>query len=46
LNLKKEDNTKWDPENLERRLHEYKECNDILLFKKANTDPKLGHPKA
>jgi len=37
---------KWDPENLERRLQEYKMCNDILLFKKANEDPMLGHPKA
>jgi len=34
--LKKEDNTKWDSENLERRLHIYKELNDISLFTKAN----------
>lgn len=45
-NLKKEDNKKWDPENLERRLQAYKEANDVSLFAKANNDPMLGHPKA
>ena len=34
--LKKEDNTKWDSEHLERRLKSYKELNDISLFSKAN----------
>jgi len=44
--LKPEDNKKWDPENLERRLQVYRDCNDISLFQKANNDPMLGHPKA
>ena len=44
--LKAEDNTKWDPENLERRLQVFKENNDVSLFAKANNDPMLGHPKA
>ena len=30
--LKAEDNKKWDPENLERRLQIYRENNDINLF--------------
>lgn len=46
LALKAEDNTKWDPESLERRLQQYKENNDVSLFIKANNDPMLGHPKA
>jgi len=44
--LKKEDNIKWDPENLERRLQAYRQCNDLNLFESANKDPMLGHPKA
>ena len=39
-----DDNTKWDPENLERRLQMYHEANDVSLFQKANNDPYLGHP--
>ena len=39
-----DDNTKWDPENLERRLRMYHEANDVSLFQKANNDPHLGHP--
>lgn len=42
--LTKEDNTKWDRENLERRLAEYSANNDISLFQKINNDPNLGHP--
>jgi adenylate kinase len=30
--LKPDDNKKWDPENLERRLQVYRENNDINLF--------------
>ena len=45
-NLKAEDNKKWDPENLERRLQCYRENNDVSLFQTANNDPMLGHPKA
>ena len=44
--LKPEDNTKWDSDNLERRIAEYKEANDVGLFRVANEDPMLGHPKA
>ena len=44
--LKPEANKKWDAENLRRRLDFYNECNDVRLFKTANTDPMLGHPKA
>ena len=43
--LKAEDNKKWDPENLERRLVDYCDANDVTLFAKANNDPMLGHPK-
>merc|ERR1712151_195534 len=42
--LKEEDNLKWDRENLERRLGEYRANNDVSLFHKANNDPNLGHP--
>ena len=45
-NLKPEDNTKWDPDNLERRIGQYKAANDVRLFQAANTDPMLGHPRA
>ena len=45
-NLKAEDNTKWDPETLNRRLEYYNECNAVSLFKTANNDPMMGHPKA
>ena len=45
-NLKKEDNLKWDAENLARRIQFYNECNDVSLFQTANNDPMLGHPKA
>ena len=44
--LKPEDNKKWDSENLERRIQAYKEANDLSLYKIANEDPMLGHPKA
>ena len=44
--LSAEDNKKWDPENLERRLQAYREANDVALFQSANNDPMLGHPKA
>ena len=30
--LKPEENTKWDPENLERRIQTFKACNDVSLF--------------
>ena len=44
--LKEEDNKKWDAENLARRIQCYNEANAVDLFKKANNDPMLGHPKA
>ena len=44
--LPTDDNKKWDPENLERRLAHYREANDVSLFQVANNDPMLGHPKA
>lgn len=44
--LKQEENKKWDPENLERRIQLYNEHNDVRLFQAANNDPMLGHPKA
>ena len=37
--LKAEENIKWDPESLERRLQAYNANNDVGLFIKANTDP-------
>ncbi len=43
--LKADDNLKWDPENLERRLETYRENNDIDLFSSAKTRTDLGHPK-
>lgn len=42
--LQKEVNTKWDPENLERRLKKFNEANDLNLFLEANTHPDLGLP--
>ena len=30
--LKKEDNLKWDPETLGRRIQFYNQCNDVTLF--------------
>jgi hypothetical protein len=44
--LTKEDNTKWDTENLNRRLAKWHENNDISLFKKANNAEDLGMPNA
>ena len=44
--LRKEDNEKWDDENLQRRISEYSKANSISLFKKANNDPRMGHPYA
>jgi hypothetical protein len=37
-------NTKWDHENLERRLQKFNEANDLNLFLDANTHPDLGLP--
>lgn len=39
-------NIKWDVENLERRLHRYNECNEVELFKIANSASDLGLPNA
>ena len=39
-----DENIKWDPENLERRLRMYHLANDVSLFQEANNDPYLGHP--
>ena len=39
-----DENIKWDPENLERRLRMYHLANDVSLFQEANNDPHLGHP--
>lgn len=44
--LPKEDNTKWDGENLNRRLQKWHENNDLSLFKKANDADDLGMPNA
>jgi hypothetical protein len=44
--MPKSKNTKWDIENLERRLRRYNECNDIELFKLSNRAPDLGLPNA
>ena len=41
-----EDNVKWDPENLERRLERYRQDNDIDLFATAKARTDLGHPKS
>ncbi len=45
-NLPKEANTKWDPENLIRRLKKWHDSNDLALFKVANNDPNIGLPNA
>lgn len=37
-------NTKWDIENLERRLCKFNEANDLNLFLAANNHPDLGLP--
>ena len=44
--LKKEDNKKWDIDNLARRLEKYHIYNDINLFKTANNAPDLGYQNA
>lgn len=44
--LPKEDNVKWDKDNLERRLRKFNEDNDLGLFHLANNAEDLGHPKA
>jgi len=44
--LSKEANTKWDPENLNRRLAKWNEKNNINLFAKANEAEDLGMPNA
>lgn len=36
--------TKWDPENMERRLAKFNECNNLQLFVRANTHKDLGLP--
>lgn len=42
--LQKEANTKWDSENLIRRLRKWHDSNDLKLFKIANNDPNIGLP--
>ncbi len=42
--LPKEANTKWDTENLIRRLKKWHDANDLTLFKIANNDPNIGLP--
>lgn len=44
--LTKEQNTKWDVDNLARRLENWNKVNQISLFKEANNDPDLGLPNA
>lgn len=44
--LNKKDNTKWDTDNLHRRLNKWRENNDLELFKNANNAEDLGMPKA
>jgi len=39
-------NLKWDRDNLERRLAEYRENNALDLYEIANSAEDLGHPKA
>lgn len=31
---------------MQRRISEYSKANSISLFKKANNDPRMGHPYA
>ena len=44
--LSKDANVKWDRDNLERRLAEYRENNSLDLYEVANSAEDLGHPKA
>lgn len=44
--LSKDENTKWDNENLNRRLQKWHEANDLSLFKTANNAEDLGMPNA
>jgi len=44
--LSKQDNTKWDVDNLHRRLAKWHENNSLALFKSANTAEDLGMPNA
>lgn len=44
--IPKAQNTKWDVENLVRRLDIWNQNNQISLFKDANNDPNLGLPNA
>lgn len=37
---------KWTREHMLRRLHNFREHNDLSLFELANTRADLGHPKA
>lgn len=42
--LSKEANTKWDVDNLNRRLENWNGNNDITLFRACNNNPDLGLP--
>lgn len=44
--LTMEQNTKWDVDNLARRLENWNKVNNLKLFKEANNDPDLGLPNA
>lgn len=44
--LTKDQNTKWDPENLNRRLAKWHENNNLSLFQKANAAEDLGMSNA
>lgn len=44
--MTKESNTKWDAENLNRRLNKWQENNDLSLFKNANNAEDMGMPNA
>lgn len=44
LEAKGDKASKWDPENLERRLARFNECNNLQLFVRANTHKDLGLP--
>ena len=44
IEKKAEKGTKWDPENMERRLAKFNESNNLELFVRANTHADLGLP--
>lgn len=44
--LTKEANTKWDPENLNRRLEKWSENNNLNLYRLNNNADDLGWPNA